>query len=74
MGLVAIKHISTGRKPEVNSAVLKRLHRLYPEVKTTVDGKGGTWGDVARLLTERSGVTLDMDHVLWLYYNRKPRT
>ncbi len=66
-----IRSIESGKRPRVSAEQLELLHKHFPKVKTSVDKKGGSWGDVARGLSEKSGIDVNGQHAIWLHYNRK---
>lgn len=73
MGGGSIRPISMGSKPRVNAEQLELLHKHFPKVKASVDKRGGSWGDVARAVSEKAGVSINASHAIWLHTNRKPK-
>jgi len=71
MGGGSIRSTSYGRQPKVSAEELKLLHKHLPTVKAAVDKRAGSWGDVAKDLSKKSGIEVNGSHAIWLHAHRK---
>lgn len=74
LGLTTRKSITTGENPKVNAEQLELLHKHFPTIRAEVNKRNGSWGDVARGLSEKSGIKVNSEHTIWLHYNRKSKS